>query len=195
MACRHSQACRLPVRPAGPDRQPGVLPRHSFVPAAHRRGDRDRDERMRQHEVMRTRPVLVYDGDCAFCTASVNLARRRLRPRCEIVPWQSADMNSLRIDRKQAEYEVLWITPGGVVHGGAQAVARLLQNSAGFWAVPGILLILPPIRWLAHGVYRIIANNRDRMPGGTLECSLRTVHQKARDDADAPLDDEFTRSR
>ncbi|MEU2601734.1 thiol-disulfide oxidoreductase DCC family protein [Streptomyces hirsutus] len=143
---------------------------------------------------MRIRPVLVYDGDCAFCTASVNLARRRLRPRCEIIQWQSADMDSLRIDRKQAEYELLWITPSGVVHGGAQAVARLLLNSPRGWAVPGILLSLPPIRWLAHGVYRIIANNRDHMPGGTLECGLRTVHQQqqARDDADAPLGNEST---
>jgi predicted DCC family thiol-disulfide oxidoreductase YuxK len=125
---------------------------------------------------MRTRPVLVYDGDCAFCTASVNLARRRLRPRCEVVQWQSADLDSLRVDRKQAEYELLWITPAGVVYGGAQAVAKLLLNSGGGWTVPGALLTFPPIRWLAHGAYRIVANNREHMPGGTLACALHTVN-------------------
>lgn len=144
---------------------------------------------------MRIRPVLVYDGDCAFCTASVNLARRRLRPRCEIVEWQSADLGSLRVNRKQAEYELLWITPGGVVHGGAQAVAKLLLNAGGRWAVPGALLSLPPIRWLAHGLYRIIANNREHMPGGTLTCALNAAQRQARDDADAPVGDELTRSQ
>jgi predicted DCC family thiol-disulfide oxidoreductase YuxK len=31
---------------------------------------------------------------------------------------------------------------------------------------------VPPLRWIAHGVYRLVANNRDRMPGGTAACKL-----------------------
>ncbi|GHA51600.1 thiol-disulfide oxidoreductase DCC family protein [Streptomyces rochei] len=121
---------------------------------------------------MRTRPVLVYDGDCRFCTTSVTLLERLLRPDCSITPWQFADLAALGATRSQAEYEALWITPDGTVHGGAQAVARLLLRAGKGWAVLGALLTLPPFRWLAHGVYRIIANNRDRLPGGTAACAL-----------------------
>jgi hypothetical protein len=75
---------------------------------------------------MRTRPVLVFDGDCAFCTTSVRLAERWLRPNCDITPWQRADLPWLGVDQPRAEYEVTWVTPGGLSYGGAQAVAKLL---------------------------------------------------------------------
>ncbi|MFF2138981.1 thiol-disulfide oxidoreductase DCC family protein [Streptomyces sp. NPDC058193] len=128
---------------------------------------------------MQTRPVLIYDGDCAFCTSSVLFAERHVRPRCDIIPWQFADLGSLGTARERAEYELLWITPTGAVHGGAQAVAKLLLSAGKGWAVPGVLLTLPPLRWIAHGVYRLIANNRQRMPGGTPACALPAERRPA----------------
>ncbi len=122
----------------------------------------------------RTDPVLVYDGDCGFCTTSVTFAERHLRPRCRITAWQFADLDALGITEQRSEYEVLWVTPTGTVYGGAQAVARLLLRTGGPWAVVGAVLTLPPVRWLAHGAYRLIARNRHRMPGGTPACALPT---------------------
>ncbi|MDT0345628.1 thiol-disulfide oxidoreductase DCC family protein [Streptomyces litchfieldiae] len=121
---------------------------------------------------MRTPPVLVYDGDCAFCTSSVQFAERRVRPRCEIVPWQFADLDGLGVTRRRAEHEVLWVTPRGRVYGGARAVAKALLSAGGAWAVLGAVLSLPVVRWAAHGAYRIIAVNRHRMPGGTPACAI-----------------------
>lgn len=121
---------------------------------------------------MRTRPVLVYDGDCSFCTASVIFAERRIRPRCETSPWQFADLESLGTTQERAGHEVLWITPTGTIHGGAQAVAKLLLSAGKGWSVLGALLTLPPFRWIAHGVYRLVADNRQRLPGGTPACGL-----------------------
>ncbi|MFG3281749.1 thiol-disulfide oxidoreductase DCC family protein [Streptomyces sp. NPDC048111] len=121
---------------------------------------------------MRSRPVLVYDGDCAFCSSCVAFVERRIRPRCDTTPWQFADLAALGVVQQRAAYEVLWVTPDGRVRGGAQAVARLLLNAGGVWAVPGALLTLPPLRWIAHGLYRLVADHRDRMPGGTPACAL-----------------------
>ncbi|MFJ6609018.1 thiol-disulfide oxidoreductase DCC family protein [Streptomyces sp. NPDC091289] len=122
---------------------------------------------------MRTRPVLVFDGDCGFCTTSVRFAERRLRPRCEVVPWQFADLAELGVTQERAEHEVLWVTPAGRVYGGAQAVAKVLLRSGRGWALLGALLMLPPGRWVAPRVYRLVAENRHRMPGGTAACALR----------------------
>ena len=36
----------------------------------------------------------------------------------------------------------------------------------------GVLLLTPPFSWIAKAAYRWIANNRDRMPGGTAACAL-----------------------
>jgi predicted DCC family thiol-disulfide oxidoreductase YuxK len=121
---------------------------------------------------MRTRPVLIYDGDCGFCTTAVRFTERRLRPRCETAPWQFADLDALGITQERAEHEVLWVTPSGTVYGGAQAAAKVLLSSGGAGPVLGALLMLPPLRWAAHGVYRLIANNRQRMPGGTAACAV-----------------------
>ncbi|MGW2414926.1 thiol-disulfide oxidoreductase DCC family protein [Streptomyces tubercidicus] len=121
---------------------------------------------------MRRQPVLVFDGDCAFCTSAVRFAERWLRPRCAATPWQFADLAQLGVSRRRAEHEVLWVTPTGAVHGGAQAVAKLLLSADRGWPVVGALLTLPPLRWAAQGVYRLIARNRHRMPGGTAACAL-----------------------
>lgn len=121
---------------------------------------------------MTIQPVLVFDGDCGFCTTSVRFAERRVRPRCEIVPWQFADLEALGTTQERAEYEVLWVTPVGTVYGGSQAVAKALLSAGRGWAVLGALLTLPPLRWAAHGVYRLVADNRHRMPGGTAACAM-----------------------
>ncbi|MFJ4467077.1 thiol-disulfide oxidoreductase DCC family protein [Streptomyces sp. NPDC089424] len=126
---------------------------------------------------MRTRPLLVYDGDCGFCTACVTFAQRRIRPRCEVTAWQRAGLDALGVTRRRAEYEALWITPDGTVHGGAQAVAKLLASARGGWAVLGAVLQLAPVRWLAHGIYRAVADNRHRLPGGTPACALPATHR------------------
>ncbi|MEW1626874.1 DCC1-like thiol-disulfide oxidoreductase family protein [Streptomyces sp. NPDC089173] len=120
----------------------------------------------------RSVPVLVYDGDCAFCTSSVNVLTRRVRPRCTVTPWQFADLDALGITRQRAEREVLWVSLPGTVYGGAQAVAKLLLSAGGGWAWLGGLLTLPPVRWIAHGVYRFVAANRTRLPGGSPACAL-----------------------
>ncbi|MFD3549882.1 thiol-disulfide oxidoreductase DCC family protein [Streptomyces sp. NPDC058655] len=121
---------------------------------------------------MRNQPVLIFDGNCGFCSTSVRFAERRIQPRCETIPWQFADLEALGVTSTRAEHEVLWVTPRGVVYGGAQAVAKALLSAGGGWAPAGALLMLPPIRWAAHGVYRLVANNRHRMPGGTAACAL-----------------------
>ncbi|MFD8207009.1 thiol-disulfide oxidoreductase DCC family protein [Streptomyces sp. NPDC059695] len=121
---------------------------------------------------MRPRPVLVYDGDCGFCTTSANFAERRVRPGCDIVPWQFADLDALGVTRERAEYEVLWVPPAGAVEGGARAVARALLSAGGVWAPLGALLLLPGVRWVARHAYRLIAVNRHRLPGGTPACRM-----------------------
>jgi predicted DCC family thiol-disulfide oxidoreductase YuxK len=120
----------------------------------------------------RERPVLVYDGDCGFCTTSVRFLERHIRTDATIVAYQFADLGDLGITAERAEYEVLWVDTEGRVTGGAQAVARLLMDAGGLWWPPGAIMRVPPFRWLAHGAYRLIANNRHRMPGGTAACML-----------------------
>jgi predicted DCC family thiol-disulfide oxidoreductase YuxK len=125
------------------------------------------------------RSLLLYDGDCAFCTSTVQLIERRVRPPAELVPWQFADLPSLGTTRTRVEREVVWIGRDGRVDGGAQAVASLLLEAGRGWAVVGTLLRLPLIRWLARLAYVVVSRNRHRLPGGTPACGLPPAQRPA----------------
>jgi predicted DCC family thiol-disulfide oxidoreductase YuxK len=117
------------------------------------------------------RPVLLYDGDCGFCTTSVRFVERRIPTNAKIAPYQFTDLAALGTTESRASGEVLWVADGRV-HGGAQAVARLLIDARGLWRPLGLLLRVPPFRWLAAGVYHLVTVNRHRLPGGTPACAL-----------------------
>jgi predicted DCC family thiol-disulfide oxidoreductase YuxK len=121
-------------------------------------------------------PWVVFDGDCAFCTSSATWVaerlRRRGRPEAQLVPWQFTDLEALGTTAERASHEVLWVTPAGQILGGAQAFAAWLRFAGQPFAVVGTLMDWPGIRQLAGAVYRLVARNRQRMPGGTPACAL-----------------------
>ena len=117
-------------------------------------------------------PTLVFDGDCAFCTTAVGVARRVLPAGVTVVAWQFADLDALGTTADRARQEVLWVDADGTVSGGAAAVARLLRAAGLPLSVLGVLISLPPLRWLAPPVYRLVAANRHRLPGGTPACRV-----------------------
>src|SRR5687768_7431540 len=107
---------------------------------------------------MTRRAVLIYDGDCAFCTQCVRFVEKRLPTNAALVAWQLTDLAAYGVTAQRAEHELLWVTPEGRVDGGAQAVASLLLDSGGVWRPLGAALRLVPLRWLAHLVYRLVAD-------------------------------------
>lgn len=117
-------------------------------------------------------PALVFDGDCAFCSRCADVARRILPADCRVLPWQLADLDSIAVPAERARTEVLWIARDGTVSGGATAVAMALRAAGGFWAAVGLLLSLPPLRWVTPAAYRLVAANRYRLPGGTAACRV-----------------------
>lgn len=123
---------------------------------------------------MGTRALLIFDGDCGFCSRCARFVARRLPTRAEVKPWQRVDLAAYGISSEQTRHELVWVGADGRVAGGAQAIARLLLDCGGLWAVPGALLRVPPFRWIGHGLYRLVANNRYRMPGSTESCRLPT---------------------
>jgi predicted DCC family thiol-disulfide oxidoreductase YuxK len=121
-------------------------------------------------------PTLVFDGDCAFCTSSVHWAQRWCRPAVRFVPWQEIDLEANGLTYDQVTSAVRWLAPraprSGAAPHGAAAVGRLLLRSRWPWRPIGALLLVPPFSWIAAGIYRLIAANRHRLPGGTPACAV-----------------------
>src|SRR3954447_18053514 len=105
------------------------------------------------------RPVLVYDGDCRFCTTAVEWLRRRFEPAAGEVPWQSADIAQLGLTEAQCREAVQW-SAGGVTASGADAVVAWLGTARRHaWFVRLLRLELP----LGRLLYPIVARNRGRL--------------------------------
>ncbi len=120
------------------------------------------------------RPTLVFDGDCGFCTASVNLAERWCRADVRFVPWQRLDLAAHGLTREQVEHSVQWlpVKADAPIRSGANAAAHVLLRSRWPWRPIGALMLVPPVSWIAAGAYRVIANNRYKLPGATPACAV-----------------------
>ena len=125
----------------------------------------------------RTRPVLVFDGDCAFCTRCARVLER-IGPDAEIVAWQLTDLGELGITEQQAAEAVQWVEVDGTVRSGHEAIAATLSTAGRVWRIVGHALLLPGISWLAARAYRLVADNRYRLPGGTPACALAPEQEK-----------------
>lgn len=122
-----------------------------------------------QKDAQPPRPVLIFDGDCGFCTSTARWLGRLLRrpggAGAVVVPWQCADLGALGIPVERAQAEVLWHEPDGRVAGGADAFASWLRFRGGPYRLLGRLLLLGPVRPLSRLVYRWVSGNRGRLPG------------------------------
>lgn len=127
-------------------------------------------------------PTLVFDGDCAFCSAAVRWAQRWCRPAVRFVPWQRLDLDAHGLTLDAVTSAVQWLparTSGRPIPSGASAVARTLLRSRWPFRPLGALLLLPPFSWLGAGVYGLVARNRYRLPGATPACAVNAPQPTA----------------
>lgn len=120
-------------------------------------------------------PVLIFDGDCGFCTSSAVWIARRWRGPGRIVPWQRLDRDELArygLTTAQVEAAAWWVDERDRAWRGHLAVAQAMAVAGGVWGVLGRLVLVPPIRWLAAVVYRFVVRYRYRLPGGTPACRV-----------------------
>lgn len=116
--------------------------------------------------------MLIYDGDCAFCTRCAEWARRRLPSGARVVAWQSLpDLAALGLTEADVTAAAYWVDRGRLFRG-HRAIAASLRAIGGGWAVLGAIVALPPFTWVARALYALVARNRHRMPGGSAECKV-----------------------
>lgn len=114
----------------------------------------------------RQRPVLLYDGDCPFCTRCVR-ALERIGPDAEFVAWQSTDLAELGVTEEQATGAAWWVQIDGTVRSEYEAIAAMLNTAGRIWKIISRVILLPGISGMAAKVYRLVAANRYRLPGST----------------------------
>ncbi len=95
--------------------------------------------------------------------------RRVSTPRSRGKSSAKSKLTSLGLDLDDVSRAAWWVEDGRR-DGGHRAVARSLIAAGGVWGVVGRFLLVPPLCWFAAIGYRIVADNRGRLPGHAPSC-------------------------
>lgn len=119
-----------------------------------------------------TDPLLIFDGDCSFCTSSANFIVKRSSFKLSAQPWQFLKLDDYGITEKEASSKVqFWV--GGRIYAGHFAVAKILQAQKNpLLRAIGKLALWPVFNQVARFLYFLTAKYRHKLPGGTPACRL-----------------------
>jgi predicted DCC family thiol-disulfide oxidoreductase YuxK len=114
-------------------------------------------------------PLLVFDGDCGFCTRMLGWLRLADRRRViDTVPYQRPGVpESLGLTREQCAASVHWRGEQGQRAEGAEAIAAALAVALRSELPPQLYARTAPAQ---RALYRWVAANRHRLPGITPWC-------------------------
>jgi len=115
--------------------------------------------------------LLIFDGDCGFCTQAARKFGDFAGTSADVLPWQSLDLDDYGLTEHDCTEAAYWVQDG-VNYRGADAFAQGLQICRQPWSTMGRLMSLPPFIWLARAVYPVVAKYRHRLPGATDACRL-----------------------
>ena len=115
--------------------------------------------------------ILIFDGDCKFCSSSARAFVRMTKNRIAIAPYQRADLAALGLTLAEFEQAVQYVSDKGI-QSGHLAIAQGLIDSNTIWSLAGYVLKWPVVTSVAFVVYHWVAKNRHRLPGGTPACSI-----------------------
>src|ERR1700749_2282690 len=106
-----------------------------------------------------SRPLLVFDGDCHFCTLWIRRWQQMTGDAVDYRPSQDPQVAAQfpEIPRADFDRSVQFIMPDGAVCGGAEAVLRALAHNPYWKWLQDIYLAAPPLAHLAERLYRFVA--------------------------------------
>ena len=138
------------------------------------------------NQVESPRPVLLYDGTCGFCSASVQFALRHdRRGSLRFAALDSSFGRAVLARHPELAVvdSVVWYEPAG---GGA--TERLLTRSAaalrvarylgGPWRLAAVAGLIP--RSLRDSLYDLVARHRHQLARGGQQCLVPTPDQRDR---------------
>ncbi len=104
--------------------------------------------------------LMIYDGDCGFCTYWARRWRQKIGDELEIAPLQDEPDRGTELARRDLEEAVHLVESDGTIYRGAAAVFRALSRRRryawGWW----LYRHLPGFRTISEWVYRWVANHR-----------------------------------
>lgn len=119
--------------------------------------------------------ILIFDGDCGFCTSVSGWSARRFQHGERAQAWQLLDVGVLDhhgLSKPDVQDAAWWVDDSGLRERGHRAIGRALHADGGFWKFLSWFVLTPPTSWIAAGVYKVVVRWRYKLPGGTPACRV-----------------------
>lgn len=108
----------------------------------------------------RSKPILIFDGDCGFCRRWILFWKSLTGSRVEYAPYQEVGSDFPQIPSRRFETSVQLVDRDGRVYSGAEAVFRALAVRPDFRWLMLLYGRVPGFRPLSEWFYRRVANHR-----------------------------------
>lgn len=126
-------------------------------------------------------PILVFDGECIFCSGWVNFVLRHDRQgRYRFITAQSPLGQALyrHYGLDSRDYETNILIADGIAYLKSEGSLRLAAGLGFPWKLAGILRLIP--KSIRDPLYEWIARNRYRIAGRRNTCFVPSPEQRAR---------------
>ena len=123
-----------------------------------------------------SKPVLIFDGDCGFCTTTANWIQRNSQLALEIEPYQWSNLAAVGLTEAEAAAKVQLVAEGKIFAGHFCMAKLLMMQSNALLRLLGAVMVCPGVNWISAMAYDLIAANRHRLPGGTPACKMPPSH-------------------
>jgi predicted DCC family thiol-disulfide oxidoreductase YuxK len=121
---------------------------------------------------MQAKPLLIFDGDCGFCTTATNFILKHTSTALDAEPYQFIDPTTYGLTLGQVQAKV-YLVLDGKNYAGHEAFANLFKIQKNLLLRSfGSLILTPPFVWLARPGYALVAKYRQKLPGGTPACKM-----------------------
>lgn len=121
--------------------------------------------------------MFLYDADCGFCTATVNRIRRFF-PRVDFRASRTVDLAQFNLTERDTQERAYLIVPAAdnstapTIYQGGRAITGLAAS----WGRPGRIIAtvlgFRPVALPIEIVYKLVARNRHKLPGGGDSCTI-----------------------
>ena len=118
------------------------------------------------------KPVLIFDGDCGFCTTTANWIEKRSLTPLEIQPYQWAKLAGFGLTENEAADKVQLVVDGKIFAGHHCMAKLLLIQPNVLLKFVGAVMVMPGVDPISAKVYEWVAANRHKLPGGTPACKM-----------------------
>jgi predicted DCC family thiol-disulfide oxidoreductase YuxK len=123
-------------------------------------------------------PLLIFDGDCGFCTSAVNGLQKRMKRSFDVIPYQFANLEKYQLTTEECEKRIYLITVdkksvSDKQFSGHKAISKIWRMQTNpLWKFLGWVIIFPGINLISYLAYWLMARYRHKLPGGTPACQL-----------------------